>query len=179
MRSKPLCGAAWPAATLTTADAAAPIPADVDEQVGGAHWPQRADGLPLRVAHDSDPLRTLLAAGTKVDHREHAYMQILAHPASARRVRAARRAAAGTTSGHSHKRSYVAVRAAREQAASTGHGLCRQPCTYMRNGPVSHSVVTEHAGHFLPCGYSLGHGAEFPGRAAISVSSQRRSSPMS
>ncbi|MCW3819801.1 type IV secretion system DNA-binding domain-containing protein [Micromonospora sp. DR5-3] len=91
--------AAWPAATMTTEDAAAPIPVQVGEQVGGAHWPQRPDGLPLRSDHDADPLRALLAAGAQVRDREYACVQILARPAPARRVRAARRAAA-TTSNH-------------------------------------------------------------------------------
>ncbi len=101
--------AAWPAATLTTADAAAPIPTEVGEEVGGAHWPQHTDGLPLRVEHDADPLRALLAAGAEVRHREHACVQILARPAPARRVRAARRAAA--TSTHPHGRPDLAARA--------------------------------------------------------------------
>ncbi|WP_238453082.1 hypothetical protein [Micromonospora sp. ATA51] len=95
--------AAWPAATMTTTDAAAPIPAEVGEEVGGAHWPQQPDVLPLRSEHDADPLRALLAVGAEVRHREHACVQILARPAPARRVRAARRAAA-TSSNHPHGR---------------------------------------------------------------------------
>ncbi|MFJ6953172.1 type VI secretion protein, partial [Micromonospora aurantiaca] len=51
--------AAWPAATITTTDADAPIPPQVGEGVGGAHWPQHPDGLPLRSDHDTDPLRAL------------------------------------------------------------------------------------------------------------------------
>ncbi|MEV0717766.1 DUF87 domain-containing protein [Asanoa sp. NPDC050611] len=90
---------AWPAATITTPDAAAPIPAEVGEQVGGAHWPQHADGLPLRSDHDLDPLRALLAAGAEVRHREHACVQILARPAPAHRVRSARRVAATSHPG--------------------------------------------------------------------------------
>ncbi|MBO4207182.1 type IV secretion system DNA-binding domain-containing protein [Micromonospora echinofusca] len=101
--------AAWPAATVTTADAAAPIPAGVGEQVGGAYWPQHTDVLPLRSDHDSDPLRALLAAGAEVRDREHACVQVLARPASARRVRAARRAAA-TAGTHPHGRPDVATR---------------------------------------------------------------------
>ncbi|GAA3943259.1 type IV secretory system conjugative DNA transfer family protein [Actinoplanes auranticolor] len=89
--------AAWPAATLTVEDADAPIPAMVGEQSGGAHWPQHADVLPLRVEHDADPLRALLAAGAEVRHREYACVQVLARPATARRVRAARRFAVTTT----------------------------------------------------------------------------------
>ncbi|MEU1841159.1 type IV secretory system conjugative DNA transfer family protein [Micromonospora chersina] len=101
--------AAWPAATMTTTDATAPIPPTVGEKVGGAHWPQQPDGLPLRSEHDADPLRALLAAGAEVRHREHACVQILARPAPARRVRAARRAAA-TSSHHPHGRPDVAGR---------------------------------------------------------------------
>ncbi|GIJ12756.1 helicase HerA domain-containing protein [Micromonospora andamanensis] len=102
--------AAWPAATLTTADAAAPIPGEVGDEVGWAHWPQHTDVLPLRAEHDADPLRALLAAGAEVHHREHACVQILARPAPAGRVRAARRAAAGTST-HPHGRPDVAARA--------------------------------------------------------------------
>ncbi|MFE9204281.1 type IV secretory system conjugative DNA transfer family protein [Micromonospora sp. NPDC007230] len=101
--------AAWPAATMTTEEASAPIPSTIAVEVGGAHWPQHADGLPLRSEHDSDPLRALLAAGAEVRHRERACVQILARPAPARRVRAARRAAAAT-SNHPHGRPDVAAR---------------------------------------------------------------------
>ncbi|MEH0829213.1 MULTISPECIES: type IV secretory system conjugative DNA transfer family protein [unclassified Micromonospora] len=102
--------AAWPAATITTTDAAAPIPPQVGEGVGGAHWPQHPDGLPLRSDHDTDPLRALLAAGAEVGPREHACVQILARPARARRVRAARKAAA-TAATHPHGRPDLAARA--------------------------------------------------------------------
>ncbi|MFC7279609.1 type IV secretory system conjugative DNA transfer family protein [Paractinoplanes rhizophilus] len=102
--------AAWPAATLTVEDAGAPIPAEVGEQAGGAHWPQHADVLPLRVEHDADPLRALLSAGAEVWHREYACVQVLARPASARRVRAARRSA--TSTNHPHGRPDPATRAA-------------------------------------------------------------------
>ncbi|MPZ26479.1 MAG: type IV secretion system DNA-binding domain-containing protein [Micromonosporaceae bacterium] len=87
--------AAWPGCTVSTTDAAAPIPATVAAQAGGAFWPQQPDTVPLRTEHDTDPLRPLLAAGAQVHHREHACVQVLARPAPARRVRAARRA--GTT----------------------------------------------------------------------------------
>ncbi|MEH1129411.1 helicase HerA domain-containing protein [Micromonospora sp. CPCC 206061] len=86
--------AAWPAATVATTDAGRPIPFDVADQVGGAHWPHQADTLPLRTEHDADPLRALFAAGADVRHREHACVQVLARPATARRVRLARRSAA-------------------------------------------------------------------------------------
>lgn len=102
--------AAWPAATVETTEAGAPIPAQVADQVGGAHWPQHADVLPLRSEHDADPLRAMLAAGAEVRHREHACVQILARPAPARRVRAARRSAA-QSSTHPGGRPDVAARA--------------------------------------------------------------------
>jgi Helicase HerA, central domain len=90
--------AAWPAATVTTAQAAPPIPMQVTDQVGGAHWPQQTDALPLRTEHDTDPLRALFAAGAEVHHREHACVQVLARPATAQRVRLARRWAATSAS---------------------------------------------------------------------------------
>ena len=89
---------AWPAATVEVSDATAPIPLSVVEQAGGAHWPAQPDTIPLRGDHDDDPLRPLVAAGSEVRDREHACVQVLARPASARTVRAARRAA--TTGGH-------------------------------------------------------------------------------
>ncbi|WDQ02244.1 type IV secretion system DNA-binding domain-containing protein [Micromonospora chalcea] len=116
--------AAWPAATITTTDAAAPIPGEVGEEVGGAHWPQHTDVLPLRTEHDTDPLRALLAAGAEVHHREHACVQILARPAHARRVRAARRAA--STSTHPHGRPDVAAR-----ALSGAAGLAIEPLLWL------------------------------------------------
>jgi hypothetical protein len=95
--------AAWPACTVATDDTAGPpIPWTVAEQAGGALWPQETEGLPLRTEHEADPLRALLSAGAGVRNREHACVQILARPASARRVRGARRAAskpAGTPGG--------------------------------------------------------------------------------
>ena len=94
---------AWPACTVAVDETAGPpIPAAVAEQAGGALWPQETDVLPLRTEHEADPLRALLSAGAGVRHREHACVQILARPASARRVRRARRTAvkpAGTPGG--------------------------------------------------------------------------------
>jgi hypothetical protein len=88
--------AAWPACTVATDEQAAPpIPATVVEAAGAALWPQHSDVLPLRTDHDTDPLRALLSAGATVQHREHACMQILARPATARQVRRTTTAAAG------------------------------------------------------------------------------------
>jgi hypothetical protein len=88
--------AAWPGATVTGQPADAPIPPDVTAQAGGALWPQHTEVIPLRTDHDADPLRALLAAGATVQHREHACLQVLARPATARRVRAAGQAARST-----------------------------------------------------------------------------------
>ncbi|MGC5332819.1 type IV secretory system conjugative DNA transfer family protein [Micromonospora sp. DT62] len=125
---------AWPAATLTTTEAAAPIPAEVGEEVGGAHWPQHTDVLPLRSEHDSDPLRALLAAGAEVHHREHACVQILARPAAARRVRAARRTAANI-SIHPRGRPDVAAR-----ALSGAAGLALEPLLWILDVVTSSSA---------------------------------------
>ncbi|MBB5874615.1 energy-coupling factor transporter ATP-binding protein EcfA2 [Allocatelliglobosispora scoriae] len=86
--------AAWPGTTVRTGPADAPIPAAV-HAVGGAHWPQQSDSAPLRTDHDADPLRALLAAGAQVRAGQHACVQVLARPATARRLRRARRTAAG------------------------------------------------------------------------------------
>jgi hypothetical protein len=86
--------AAWPGCTVATGEAAPPVPATVTAQAGGALWPQQPDTVPLRTEHGTDPLRALLAAGAQVQHREHACLQVLARPAPARRLRAARRAGA-------------------------------------------------------------------------------------
>ncbi len=93
--------AAWPACTVTTDEPAGPpIPSTVAEQAGGALWPQQADTLPLRTDHDADPLRALLAAGAGIRHSEYACLQILARPATARRIRRARKAASNSSAGH-------------------------------------------------------------------------------
>src|SRR6266511_884297 len=84
--------AAWPAATVTIHDdPTPPIPPDVSVQAGGALLPVLAEAYPLRVEHDTDPLRQLVAAGTGLRHHEHACIQILARPATPRRVARLRR----------------------------------------------------------------------------------------
>jgi hypothetical protein len=92
--------ASWPACTVTTGEAGPPIPSDVIAQAGGALWPQEPDTLPLRTEHEADPLRALLSAGAGVRHREHLCVQILARPATVRRVHAARTAAAAVYPSH-------------------------------------------------------------------------------
>src|SRR6266545_1832876 len=84
--------AAWPAATVTVHDdPTPPIPLDVSAAAGGALLPVLAEVYPLRVDHDTDPLRQLVAAGTGLRHHEHACIQVLARPAPPRRVARLRR----------------------------------------------------------------------------------------
>src|SRR4051812_38855152 len=78
--------AAWPAATVTIDAATAPIDGEVTAEQGGALLPVLAEAYPLRTDHDVDPLRQVIGAGTGLRHHEHACVQILARPASPRRV---------------------------------------------------------------------------------------------
>src|SRR5207248_2282860 len=84
--------AAWPAATVTVHDdPTSPVPPSVTGAAGGALLPVLAEAYPLRVEHDTDPLRQLVAAGTGLRHHEHACIQVLARPAAPRRVARLRR----------------------------------------------------------------------------------------
>ncbi|RNH99728.1 DUF87 domain-containing protein [Micromonospora aurantiaca] len=85
--------AAWPGAACTTDDTPGPpIPVGL-AAVGGHLLPVAAEWLPLRSDHDTDPLRALMSAGSGLRADEHACVQILARPASARRAHRARHAA--------------------------------------------------------------------------------------
>ncbi|MCP2323394.1 energy-coupling factor transporter ATP-binding protein EcfA2 [Hamadaea flava] len=88
--------AAWPGATISATEAAAPI-APAGQAVGGALWPHYVDTMPLRSAHNADPVRALLAAGAAIQTREYGCFQVLVRPASPRRVRVARRNVAAST----------------------------------------------------------------------------------
>jgi hypothetical protein len=83
--------AAWPAATVTVDDPDTPVPAG-GYAAGGALIPARPQVYPLRTAHDVDPLRQVVAAGTGLAATEHACVQVLARPVGARRLVRARRA---------------------------------------------------------------------------------------
>ncbi|GGS10142.1 hypothetical protein GCM10010169_63650 [Micromonospora fulviviridis] len=86
--------AAWPGAACTTDDTPAPpIPLDVPTVVGGHLLPTAAEWLPLRIDHDTDPLRALISAGSQLRADEHACVQILARPATPRRALRARHTA--------------------------------------------------------------------------------------
>ncbi|MFC4071904.1 type IV secretory system conjugative DNA transfer family protein [Actinoplanes subglobosus] len=91
--------AAWPSSTITVAPAPGPpIPDGVAEQAGGGLWLQHPETLPLRTDHDADPLRALLSAGSGIRDREYACVQVLARPATGRRIRRATRLAASPRS---------------------------------------------------------------------------------
>src|SRR6266508_4231586 len=76
----------WVPGTVAAAAVAAAAGA-----AGGALLPVLAEAYPLRVEHDTDPLRQLVAAGTGLRHHEHATIQVLARPAAPRRVARLRR----------------------------------------------------------------------------------------
>ncbi|MBE1533253.1 helicase HerA domain-containing protein [Actinomadura algeriensis] len=91
----------WPGATLTTRQAAPPLPLDT-EAAGGRLVLARPDHYPLNSSHDNDPLRGLLGAASGLADGEHLAVQILARPAAGhRRLRRAHRAASALRSGRS------------------------------------------------------------------------------
>jgi hypothetical protein len=96
--------AAWPACTVTLQPADAPIPTDTSTaQAGGALLPVMGEVYPLRADHDADPLRQVLAAGTGLRHHEQACVQILARPASPRRLSRLRRALTQARDPHARR----------------------------------------------------------------------------
>jgi hypothetical protein len=87
--------AAWPGARTNVLDTSpAPIPARVRAVEGGRLIPARTHAVPLRVKFETDPLRPLLGAFAALGHGEAGCVQILARPASPRRVRRLRRSLA-------------------------------------------------------------------------------------
>ncbi|WP_157430718.1 type IV secretory system conjugative DNA transfer family protein [Actinomadura macra] len=84
---------AWPGATLTTGPATPPLPLDIPA-AGGRMVPACPEHYPLTHVHDSDPLRGLLGAASGLADGEHLAVQILARPATGRRLQRAHRAAA-------------------------------------------------------------------------------------
>ncbi|WP_157431015.1 helicase HerA domain-containing protein [Actinomadura macra] len=83
---------AWPGATLTTNPATPPLPHDLPA-AGGRLVLARPEHFPLTHVHDTDPLRGLLGAASGLADGEHLAVQILARPATGRRLRHAHRAA--------------------------------------------------------------------------------------
>jgi hypothetical protein len=91
--------AAWPGCATTVEDACSPTPAAAAAAAGGVFTPALPAWYPLLVAHGTDPMRTLIAAGTGLRSSEHACVQVLARPAAPAKVRALRRAAVALRTG--------------------------------------------------------------------------------
>ncbi|MFI0352842.1 type IV secretory system conjugative DNA transfer family protein [Actinomadura sp. 9N407] len=91
---------AWPGATLTTTPSAAPIPIDASS-TGGRLVVARPEHFPLNTEHKSDPLRALLGAASGLEQGEHLAVQVLARPATGRRLWRAHRAASALRGGRS------------------------------------------------------------------------------
>ncbi|KAA9375976.1 MULTISPECIES: type IV secretory system conjugative DNA transfer family protein [Microbispora] len=85
--------AAWPGATVTTRPSEPSLFSGF--QVAGGHLVLgSAEHFPLKTDHASDPIRPLLTAVSGLRSGEQAIVQILARPATGRRLRRAHRAAA-------------------------------------------------------------------------------------
>ncbi|MFV2216623.1 type IV secretory system conjugative DNA transfer family protein [Actinomadura sp. LOL_016] len=91
---------AWPGATITTGEPTAPLPLDA-EAAGGRLVPGRPDHYPLTTGHDNDPLRGLLGAASGLGEGEFLVVQVLARPATGRRLARAHRAASALRGGRS------------------------------------------------------------------------------
>lgn len=89
---------AWPGAGITTTDADSPLPAE-GIAVGGALAPALPAWYPLKTNHDTDPLRTLIAAASGLHAAETACVQILARPASRRQITKLRKGTAALRTG--------------------------------------------------------------------------------
>ncbi|RJL31894.1 type IV secretory system conjugative DNA transfer family protein [Bailinhaonella thermotolerans] len=81
--------AAWPSARTHTIEPVPPVPLE-GYATGGSLVLARPEALPLRHRFDTDPLRALLGAATGMPPWQHAAIQILARPATGRRLSAAR-----------------------------------------------------------------------------------------
>ncbi|MEU9018664.1 DUF87 domain-containing protein [Actinomadura sp. NPDC048394] len=94
--------ASWPGATLTTHPATPPLPSDPEyKTAGGRLVLARPEHYPLASDHDADPLRGLLGAASGLAEGEHLAVQILARPATGRRLGRAHRAASVLRGGRS------------------------------------------------------------------------------
>ncbi|WP_194896534.1 type IV secretory system conjugative DNA transfer family protein [Catenulispora pinisilvae] len=84
---------AWPGAhTTVLKPAPSPIPSTtVAPATGGRLRLAKTEVLPLNTKHDSDPLRPLFGVGAGLRPDEHIAVQVLARPATGRRLRIARR----------------------------------------------------------------------------------------
>jgi hypothetical protein len=84
---------AWPGATVTTRPADPPAPLAC-AAAGGRLVLARPDHHPIKSDHAADPMRALLGAVSGLGRGEYAVVQILARPATGRRLSRAHRAAA-------------------------------------------------------------------------------------
>ncbi|WP_141578744.1 DUF87 domain-containing protein [Actinomadura sp. WMMA1423] len=95
--------ASWPGATLTTRPATPPLPLDQKyKTAGGRLVPARPEHFPLTSDHDADPLRGLLGTASGLAQGEHLAVQILARPATGRRLGKAHRAASALRGARSN-----------------------------------------------------------------------------
>jgi hypothetical protein len=93
--------AAWPGARTTTVQPAPPpLPATTGRAAGGELRLAGPGWYPLRSEHSADPLRALLGAVGSLHDGEHAAVQVLARPATARAIARCRRAAREVRGGH-------------------------------------------------------------------------------
>ncbi|WP_051469142.1 type IV secretory system conjugative DNA transfer family protein [Actinomadura oligospora] len=79
--------AAWPSARTTTipVDEAVPVPPSRWTS-GGWLMLARGEHLPLKDRHNNDPLRALIGAASAMPYGQHSCVQILARPATGRRL---------------------------------------------------------------------------------------------
>ncbi|XVQ86481.1 TraM recognition domain-containing protein [Microbispora siamensis] len=76
---------AWPSARTAVVEAAPPVP-PAGQATGGHLLIARSELLPIRHSHNQDPLRALLGAAVGMPTWQHAAVQILARPATGRRL---------------------------------------------------------------------------------------------
>jgi len=89
---------AWPGSLTATSTPEPPIPLD-EPASGGTLRLARPEWFPISTAFEVDPLRPLLAAAGTLDAGEHAVLQVLARPATGRRLARLFRAAEAIRSG--------------------------------------------------------------------------------
>ena len=90
--------AAWPGARTTTTTVVPPLPLGA-RATGGRLRLAEPEWYPLRAEHPADPLRALLGAFAGLGDDETACVQVLARPATGRRLTRAHRAAAHRRAG--------------------------------------------------------------------------------
>lgn len=91
---------AWPGSLTATSTPEPPIPLG-EPATGGMLRLARPEWFPLTTTFEVDPLRSLFAAAGTLDAGEHAVLQVLARPATGRRVARLFRAAHAIRSGRS------------------------------------------------------------------------------